>query len=58
MQYLDPIMQNILTSIDGIERRLAVVEEVKQLFPAKIEVTVKTELPKGLTEMLRDLKEE
>jgi len=45
MQYLDPIMNNILQSIDGIERRLAVVEEVKQLFPAKIEVLVKHEHP-------------
>ena len=41
MQYLDPIMQNILQSIDGIERRLAVVEEVKQVFPAKVDVTIK-----------------
>jgi len=41
MQYLDPIMNNILQSIDGIERRLAVVEEVKQVFPAKVEVAVK-----------------
>ena len=40
MQYLDPIMNNILQSIDGIERRLAVVEEVKQVFPAKVEVVI------------------
>jgi len=43
MAYLDPIMQNILTSIDGIERRLAVVEEVKQIFPASINVIIKKE---------------
>lgn len=43
MNYLDPIMQNILQSIDGIERRLAVVEEVKQILPPKIEVTIKHE---------------
>ena len=28
MQYLDPIMNNILQSIDGIERRIAVLEEI------------------------------
>ena len=58
MQYLDPIMQKILQSIDGLERRVAVVEEVKQVFPAKVDVTVKTEMPKGLMEMLKSLKEE
>ena len=47
MQYLDPIMQNILQSIDGIERRLAVVEEVKQVFPAKVEVVIKKEEIEG-----------
>ena len=41
MNYLDPIMNDILQSIDGIERRLAVVEEVKQVFPAKVDVNVK-----------------
>ena len=43
MQYLDPIMNNILQSIDGIERRLAVVEEVKQLFPQTVNVIIKKE---------------
>ena len=40
---LDPIMQNILQNIDGLERRLAVAEEVKQIFPAHVTVTVKHE---------------
>ena len=38
---IDPVLQKILEGIDGLERRVAVVEEVKQLFPAKIEVIVK-----------------
>lgn len=43
MNYLDPVLQNILTSIDGIERRLAVVEEVKQIFPQTVHVVIKKE---------------
>lgn len=43
MQYLDPIMNNILQSIDGIERRLAIVEEVKQVFPQTVNVIIKKE---------------
>ena len=63
MNYLDPIMNNILQSIDGIERRLAVVEEVKQLFPQKIEVLVKHEntyadMPLSTLDMLKEKKEE
>lgn len=46
MQYLDPVLQNILTAIDGIEHRLNVVEEVKQVFPQKIEVVIKHEKEK------------
>jgi len=47
MAYLDPIMQSILTSIDGLERRVAVVEEVKQVFPASINVIIKKEEIEG-----------
>lgn len=47
MGYLDPILQNILQSIDGIEHRLAVVEEVKQVFPPKVEVVIKKEEVEG-----------
>ena len=43
LKYLDPILQSILNSIDGLERRVAVMEEVKQLFPQKIEVVIKKE---------------
>ena len=43
MQFLDPVLQNILTSIDGIERRLAVVEEIKQIFPQTVNVVIKKE---------------
>ena len=43
MNYLDPVLQNILTAIDGIEHRLNVVEEVKQLFPATVNVVIKKE---------------
>ena len=45
MNYLDPVLQNILTAIDGIEHRLNVVEEVRQLFPNKVEVVIKHEKP-------------
>lgn len=55
MQYLDPIMNNILQSIDGIERRLAVVEEVKQLFPPKVEVIIKQDKPQDISEGVLDM---
>lgn len=39
---LKPTLDIILENVTALEGRMAVVEEVKQLFPAKIEVTVKT----------------
>ena len=43
MAQLKPTLDIILENIDGLERRLAVVEEVKQLFPPKVEVIIKKE---------------
>ena len=38
---LTPTLDIILEKVTTLEMRMAVVEEVKQLFPAKIEVVVK-----------------
>jgi len=46
VQYLDPIILNFSNMFDAIDKRLAVVEEVKKIFPDKVEVTVKHEYPK------------
>jgi len=43
MSQLSPVIENILTAIDGLERRVAVIEEVKQLFPSSINVIIKKE---------------
>jgi hypothetical protein len=43
--YLDPLIQNINLGIETLEKRVAVVEEVKKLFPDKVEVIVKHENP-------------
>lgn len=40
---LNQTIQAILEGLDGIERRVSVVEEVKQIVPPKIEVTIKKE---------------
>lgn len=40
---LNQIIENIMGTVDGIEHRVSVVEEVKQIVPSKIEVIVKHE---------------
>ena len=46
---LTPTLDIILENVTALEQRMAVVEEVKQLFPAKIEVIVKHE-PRPMNE--------
>ena len=41
LKVLDPLVQNLHGELAEIEKRLSVVEEVKQLFPSKVEVIVK-----------------
>ena len=55
MQTLEPIISALNQNVDTIERRLSVVEEVKQTFPSKVDVTVKTEIPKALTDIIKNL---
>ncbi len=43
MAQLRPVIDNILTAIDGLERRVTVVEEVKQVFPQTVNVIIKKE---------------
>ena len=47
MAQLKPTLDIILENIDGLERRVNVVEEVKQVFPAKVEVVIKKEGVEG-----------
>ena len=42
---LKPTLDLILGNVTALEGRMAVVEEVKQLFPSKIDVIVKQEQP-------------
>ena len=52
---IDPVMQRILEGIDGLERRIGVVEGIQKVFPEKVEVTVKQEQPQVGTETIIDL---
>lgn len=40
IQQLDPLLTGLTQQSENIEHRLAVVEEVKQIFPSKIDVNV------------------
>lgn len=42
-QHLDPILQNLGGAIEETQRRLAILEETKQIFPQNITVTIKKE---------------
>ena len=56
MAQLRPVIDNILTAIDGLERRVNVVEEVKQLFPASINVIIKKEEEQALRDNKKEKK--
>ena len=49
---LKPTLDLILGNVTALEGRMAVVEEVKQLFPAKVEVTVRNEQPQIISKNL------
>lgn len=42
-QHLDPILHNLGGAIEELQKRLAIVEEVRSLLPPKIEVVIKHE---------------
>ncbi len=43
MEAMAPTFEGITLAIDEIQRRLSVVEEVKKLFPDRVEVIIKKE---------------
>ena len=50
MAQLRPVIDSILTAIDGLERRVAVVEEVKQVFPSCVRVIIEHKKDKMVSE--------
>lgn len=54
---LKPTLDLILGNVTALEGRMAVVEEVKQLFPSqiKVDVTVKHEKPQDISEGVLDM---
>ena len=53
---IDPVMQRILEGIDGLERRVATVEEVKQVFPSNVRVVIVHDHGTGAKEVQEDPK--
>ena len=51
VQQLKPTLDLILGNVTALEGRMAVVEEVKQLFPAKVEVTIRHDHGEGAKEV-------
>ncbi len=51
-QHLDPMLNNLGQAIEELQRRVNIVEEVKQVFPAKVDVTVKHEQPQIISKDL------
>ena len=52
---LKPTMNTILNNIEGLERRLEIAEEVRKIFPDKVEVVIKHEQPQVISKDVVDL---